>query len=251
MEAQNWANEPMRRIRHSASFTGGKVWIVGGERADGSGNAFNDHYSFSPSGPEFVQLPSSSRAPPDIYGHTSLVLPDGRLLVMGGYCASCAALVPMNVVWSLDTTQNPPTWEMLSVSNQSLPSPRRDFASVTLSNGQVLIHGGGDAQLQTTYSDGWILDTGQNPMVWSSVAALAQLGARKDHFAARAGGYVFFCFGEFRELHDRDHVRSLSSVSYQDMAPPPLHQHPCSYMIQRRPRWFRPSIQLPPTRHPP
>lgn len=196
MEPQNWANEPMRRIRHSSSYTSGKVWLIGGEKADGSGNAFSDHYSFSPSGTEFVLLPSSSSAPPDIYGHASLVLPDGRLLVLGGYCASCSSPVPMDTVWSLNTTQSPPVWEKLSISNESLPTPRRDFAAVVLSNGQVLIHGGGDAQLQTTYSDGWILDTGQNPMVWNSAAALAQLGQRKDHFAVQAGGYVLFCFGE-------------------------------------------------------
>ena len=201
LESQNWANEPMRRIRHSSSYANGKVWLIGGEKADGSGNAFSEHYYFSPSGPEFVQLPSSSDAPPDIYGHASLVLPDGRLLVLGGYCASCSELVPMDTVWSLDTTQNPPLWEVASISNLSLPSPRRDFAAVVLLNGQVLIHGGGDAQLQTTYSDGWILDTGQNPMVWNNVTALAQLGERKDHFAVQAGGYVLFCFGEFHQSH--------------------------------------------------
>lgn len=105
----------------------------------------------------------------------------------------------MDTVWSLNTAQNPPVWEKLSISNEPLPNPRRDFAAVVLSNGQVLIHGGGDAQLQTTYSDGWILDTGQNPMVWNSVTALAQLGQRKDHFAVQAGGYVLFCFGELHE----------------------------------------------------
>ena len=204
MEPQNWANQPMRRIRHSSSYTNDKVWLIGGEKADGSGNAFSDHYSFSPSGAEFVQLPSSSSAPPDIYGHASLVLPDGRLLVLGGYCASFSGLVPMDTVWSLETTQNPPVWEELSISNESLPSPRRDFAAVVLSNGKVLIHGGGDAQLQTTYSDGWILDTGQNPMVWNSVAALAQVGQRKDHFAVQAGGCVLFCFGELHGSHDYD-----------------------------------------------
>lgn len=201
MEPQNWANEPMRRIRHSSSYTSGKVWLIGGEKADGSGNAFSDHYSFSPSGLEFVQLPSSSDAPPDIYGHASLVLLDGRILVLGGYCASYSGLVPMDTVWSLDTTQNPPVWERLSISNESLPSPRRDFAAVVLSNGQVLIHGGGDAQLQATYSDGWILDTGQNPMSWNSVPALAQLGQRKDHLAVQANGCVFFCFGKLHESH--------------------------------------------------
>jgi hypothetical protein len=48
MEPQNWAGEPTRRIRHSASSTSGEVWIVGGEEADGSGNSFSDHYVFYP-----------------------------------------------------------------------------------------------------------------------------------------------------------------------------------------------------------
>lgn len=211
VKPQNWANEPMRRIRHSSSYTSGKVWIIGGEKADGSGNAFSEHYSFTPFSPEFVQLPSSSTAPPDIYGHASLVLPDGRLLVLGGYCASFSELVPMDTVWSLNTTRNPPVWEKLSISNKSLPNPRRDFAAVVLSDGQVLIHGGGDAQLQATYSDGWVLDTSQSPMVWNSVAALAQLGQRKDHFAVQVGGYVLFCFGELHESHDYNDGHSYRS----------------------------------------
>ncbi|KIK99972.1 hypothetical protein PAXRUDRAFT_130893 [Paxillus rubicundulus Ve08.2h10] len=195
VEPQNWAGEPMRRTHHSASSTGGKTWIIGGEKADGSGNAFDEHYLFSSSDAEFSLLPSSSNAPPDIYGHASLVLADGRLVVIGGYCASCSGLVPMDMVWFLDTTQSTVVWGQLSVSSASLPSSRRDFAAVVLADGNILIHGGGDMQLQVTYDDGWILDTSQNPMVWHNVEALAQLGQRKDHFAVQAGGYVLFCFG--------------------------------------------------------
>ncbi|KAH7890564.1 hypothetical protein F5I97DRAFT_47380 [Phlebopus sp. FC_14] len=194
-EPQNWASEPMRRMRHSTSSIGGRIWIVGGEKADGSGNAYSDHYVFDPSAAEFNPLPSGNDAPPDIYGHASLVLPDGKLVVLGGCCASCAQLVPMSTVWSLDTTQNTLNWQVLLVSNSSLASPRRDFSAVVLSNGNILIHGGGDAQLETTYSDGWILDTSQIPMVWQNVEVLAQVGPRKDHFAIQTGGLVLFGFG--------------------------------------------------------
>lgn len=195
IEPQNWGGEPMRRIRHSASSTGGKVWIVGGEKADGSGNAFFDHYLFNPVLQEFVVLPSGGNAPPDIYGHASLILPDGRLLILGGYCASCGELVPLNVVWSLDTTQATLAWDMISVSNYTTPSPRRDFAAVVLATGEILIHGGGDGELQTTYSDGWILNTNQSPMVWREAQSLQQLGARKDHLAVQCNGQVLFAFG--------------------------------------------------------
>lgn len=195
IEPQNWAGEPMRRIRHSASSTGGKIWIVGGEKADGSGNAFSDHYFFNPILQEFVELPSGGNAPPDIYGHASLILPDGRLLVLGGYCASCGGLIPLNTIWSLDTTQATLAWDTISLSNSTMPNPRRDFAAVVLVTGEILIHGGGDGELQTTYSDGWILNTTQNPMVWEEVQSLQQLGARKDHLAVQCNGQVLFAFG--------------------------------------------------------
>lgn len=195
IESQNWGGEPMRRIRHSASSTGGKVWIVGGEKADGSGNGFFDHYLFNPVLQEFVMLPSDGNAPPDIYGHASLILPDGRLLILGGYCASCGELIPLNSVWSLDTTQAILAWDMISVSNYTVPNPRRDFAAVVLATGEILIHGGGDGELQTTYSDGWILNTTQIPMVWQEAQSLQQLGARKDHLAIQCNGQVLFAFG--------------------------------------------------------
>ncbi|KAH7925830.1 hypothetical protein BV22DRAFT_1194857 [Leucogyrophana mollusca] len=194
MEPQNWAGEPMRRMRHSASSTGGKIWVIGGEKADGSGSAFSDHYVFDPFVLDFMRLPTAN-APPDIYGHTSLVLPDGRLIVFGGFCASSVELVPLSRIWSLDTTQETLSWDLLPVSSASLPNPRRDFAAVVLVNGEILIQGGGDGQLENTYSDGWVLDTSQNPMVWQAVEALEQIGPRKDHFAIQVGGQVLFGFG--------------------------------------------------------
>lgn len=200
MEPQNWAGQPTRRIRHSASSNSGKVWIVGGEKADGSGNSFYDHYVFNPASQEFDMLPLGGNAPPDIYGHASLVLPDGRLIVLGGYCVSCGGLVPMSTIWSLDTTQTTLAWDMISVSTSTLPSPRRDFAAAVLATGEIIIHGGGDSTLQATYSDGWILNTTQNPMVWQEAQPLQQLGARKDHLAIQYNGQVLFTFGKSHSI---------------------------------------------------
>ena len=192
---ESWANEPLRRIYHSASQSQGKVWIVGGLKADGSGNAFSEHYVFDPTSPSFTQL-SSTGGPPDILGHTSVVLSNGWLLVLGGYSPSEQTLIPMTTVWVLDTTSSNPTWSTLSVSSASVPPPRRGFASTLLPNGKVLIHGGADAALSTSLSDGWILDTTQNPMVWTSVDALSQLGPRRDHTAVAVGQTVLFFFGK-------------------------------------------------------
>ncbi len=198
-ETQSWANEPMRRIHHSAVLSRSKVWIVGGEKADGSGTAFSESYVFDSLVPSFTQI-SSTNGPPDITGHNSVVLSDGRLLVFGGYSPSKSSLIPFTNIWSLDTTKSNAAWTTLTVSDTSLPSPRRAFAATLLDNGKILIHGGADAALQSTYADGWILDTTQNPMTWTNVSQLAQLGPRRDHFAVGLGSTVIFGFGEFDQI---------------------------------------------------
>ncbi|KDQ57060.1 hypothetical protein JAAARDRAFT_35657 [Jaapia argillacea MUCL 33604] len=193
-EVQLWANEPTRRIFFAASSSGGKIWVTGGLKDDGSGTALSDHYVFDPSVPSFTLLPSAN-GPPDIYGHTSIVLSNGWLLVLGGYCQSEATLITFDRIWVLDTTQSNLSWTMLVISTSNLPSPRRGFAATLLDGDRILIHGGSDAVLQNTYSDGWILDTTQNPAVWSSVPALSAVGARRDHFAVCCGSEVLFGFG--------------------------------------------------------
>ncbi|KAI0635628.1 hypothetical protein C8Q77DRAFT_582207 [Trametes polyzona] len=194
LETRSWANEPLRRIYHSASSAGGKIWLIGGEKTDGSKNAFSDHYVYDPSGPAFTQLPSTN-GPPDILGHASIVLPDQRLLVFGGYSPSQGALIPFSTVWSLDTKQSTLTWSTIPVSTANLPTPRRGFAAAVLDDGKVFIQGGADADMQTVLSDGWVLDTTQNPMVWSPVPALSEVGPRRDHFAVALGSEVLFGFG--------------------------------------------------------
>jgi hypothetical protein len=80
----------------------------------------------------------------------------------------------MNTIWSLDTThwQSTLAWNTISVLTSTLPNPRRDFAAVVLATGEIFIHGGGDSTSQKTYSDGWILNTTKNAMVWQEVQSL-------------------------------------------------------------------------------
>ena len=217
-EPASWANEPMRRIHHSASSTDGKIWIVGGEKDDGSGTALSDHYVFDPAGPTFTQLPSTN-GPPDLFGHATIVLLDGRLLVFGGCSESMAGLIPFSTIWVFDTTQVTPSWSLLPISSSSLPTPRRAFASVLLDGGKILIQGGADAALQNVYSDGWVLDTTQNPMVWSSVASLSQLGPRYDHFTVCIDSQVIFGFGQSNCLSDVANTDVLQVMAQVDQSP--------------------------------
>jgi hypothetical protein len=193
-ESQGWANEPSRRIFHSASSSGGKVFITGGQKADGSQTALSQHEVFDYTGPTFTTLPTAN-GPPDLYGHTSLVLQNGSLLVFGGYSQSQGTLLPFSTIWILDTWADTFTWSIVRVDNTTLPSRRRNFAAVLLSDGRILIQGGSDAVLQTTYSDGWILDTTKDPMVWVQTDSLSALGPRRDHMVVAIGSVVIFGFG--------------------------------------------------------
>jgi hypothetical protein len=194
-EVASWAGQPLRRIHHSTvTVPSGLVFIIGGEKADGSNNPYSDHYLFDRAGPSFTLLPADN-GPPGICGHGSIILPDGRLFVFGGYSQPQATLLPFSTIFMIDTTQSNLSWSTLSTSNSSLPPPRRAFAAASLPDGKILIHGGSDAVLQNNLDDGWILDTSQNPMVWAQVSALSQLGARREHFAISSGTQVIFGFG--------------------------------------------------------
>ncbi|KAJ3905235.1 hypothetical protein F5879DRAFT_899894 [Lentinula edodes] len=192
-EAMSWANEPIRRIRHSAvTSIEGVVFIVGGEKADGSGIAFSDHYAFDPAVPSFTQLPTSG--PPGITGHASIILPNGTMFVFGGYEPSSSSMVDFSTIWALDTTASSFEWTVVTAEG-TIPGSRRAFAAVLIDGGKILIQGGSDATFQTTYSDGWALDLTSDPPTWSEVSALSQVGQRRDHFAVSYGSDVIFGFG--------------------------------------------------------
>jgi len=199
VEPPSWVGEPIRRIRHATvTSPSGLVFIFGGEKADGSKNGFSDHFLFDPNAPSFALLPSNN-APPDIYGHAAIILSDGRILVFGGFSQSRGGLIPFSTIWVLDTKSL--SWAVISTDTSSLPDPRMAFVAVLIPGGKILIHGGSDANLLSNFADGWVLDTTTNPMTWTPVVALSQLGARRDHFAVSSANMVIFGFGVYLPAH--------------------------------------------------
>ncbi|EIN10057.1 hypothetical protein PUNSTDRAFT_120264 [Punctularia strigosozonata HHB-11173 SS5] len=190
-EDASWAGEPLRRIYHRTATVDGVVYIFGGLKVDGA-SALSDDWLYDPSGPDFHQLPTDN-SPGTIYGHASVVLEDGRILIFGGYSGS--SLFPLSDIWVLDTTQSTLSWSTLSVDTSVLPNPRRNFAYAYIGSGKILIQGGGDGTLQNLMSDGWMLDVSKSPAVWTQVDALSSVGQRIDHFAAYYGSSVVFGFG--------------------------------------------------------
>jgi hypothetical protein len=189
-----WAAQPMRRIHHTTVSTiSGKLYLFGGEKADGSDYIFSEHYIFDPQASTFTQLPTEN-GPPDLTGHTSIILSNGTILVFGGYSTSLNGLVPFSTIWALDSSQDTLAWQSWSITG-TFPDPRRAFAATVIPGDKVLMHGGSDQGNQNTYEDGWILDTSQNPMTWTQQGALSQVGPRKDHFAISYGNDVIIGYG--------------------------------------------------------
>lgn len=193
-QPDGWANEPVRSIRHAAASSFGRVWITGGEKADGSNLAVTGHYVFQPSVPSFDQLPTDG-APPVLVGHGALRLGSNVLLVFGGYDPAGNTLVNMDNLWLVDTSLATPVWTSATTEG-SAPTPRRDFAYTLLGDGRVFIHGGADATMQTVYSDAAILDVTQTPMHWSSLSGFEQVGPRRNHMAVGIGAQVLIGFGK-------------------------------------------------------
>jgi hypothetical protein len=219
-EPESWAEQPIRRIRHStATAPNGRVFIFGGERADNSHIAFSDHYYLDPVSMTFRSLPTAN-APPDLYGHASIILPNGRILVFGGYCTSQARLLSFSTIWVLDVSNM--QWTVVETDTSAPPTPRIAFAATHLGGGLILIHGGSGPDLQSCLMDGWILDTTKRLWTWTRVDALSQIGAKRDHFAVTIGGQVIFGFGKHcRSIFLSKHSALIAVAGYSNNTPAP------------------------------
>lgn len=191
LEQEGWASQPMRRQNHIAVFYKNRIYITGGEKADGSDYGFAVQSVFNPETPLFADL-TSTNGPPDLVGHAAVILSDGRLIIFGGLCRSAAALHPLSNIYIFSISDG--TWSRI-VAIGKIPIPRRNFAVVRLADDTILIHGGTDQTMQEGISDGFILNPSTG--TWTELPALSKdLGARWDHIAVAVGNSVFFAFGK-------------------------------------------------------
>nr|XP_019045705.1 hypothetical protein I302_06096 [Kwoniella bestiolae CBS 10118]OCF24635.1 hypothetical protein I302_06096 [Kwoniella bestiolae CBS 10118] len=167
--------QPMRRIYHSTSSASqdGKVYMTGGLKDDGSGTTFSDVYSYDSGSSSFSALPS---LPVGLYHHSSLLLPNGTVLALGGAYTSpstgSAAVQPYSTVYSLDTTSPTPTWSERQITGK-VPEGRRG-ASLALSEdgSKAFLFGGANARLGEVYGDGWEFNLGDG--TWKEVTTGGQ-----------------------------------------------------------------------------
>ncbi|WWC88733.1 uncharacterized protein L201_003646 [Kwoniella dendrophila CBS 6074] len=212
-------SQPMRRIHHSATSLSqdGKMYIIGGLKDDGSGATFADTYSYDSSTSSFSTLPN---LPVGLYHHTSMLLPNGTLLALGGAYTSPstggAAVQPYSTVYSLDTTSSSPIWTEVHIGDAA-PDGRRGASLVLNDDGsKAFLFGGANARLGEVYSDGWEFDTTKSE--WIQVANGSQgAGPRYDHSAVGIGGNRIAIFGGYGNGAPADtalHIWDISSNSW-------------------------------------
>jgi len=208
-QASGWGNQPSRRIYHSAVGGGGKVYITGGLRNDGSGIGFAETYTFD-SASGFTQ---SSPLPRAVYHHGSVLLPNGTLVVLGGVSINMASGVPaaqpLSTISILDTTAMGGIWTEHAISGIS-PSPRRGMATVLSNDGkEIFVNGGASTTFDEIYSDTWVLNletlswrqAGQTGVAGRRTVARQMVGdpgGRYDHSAVLGpDGQVVILGGKF------------------------------------------------------
>jgi hypothetical protein len=191
-----WGGQPLRRIYHAANSYNGKVVITGGERADGSHSGFQEPSVYQSWTQTFSQG-ATDNGPPDLVGHAAITLPNGTMLVFGGYSDSAAQLQPMNTIHTYNHFDG--TWSSFTTQGDVVPEPRRNFAAVLVGDNSFIIHGGTDGEMQTARGDGFMFSLSSQQ--WRALPALeTELGARHDHSAFAVGQYAFFLYGVFNRL---------------------------------------------------
>jgi hypothetical protein len=202
--------QPIRKTYSSAAAHNGRVFITGGERADGSQLGYDTVYCLSSDRSALVysQLPS---LPATLVHHASIILANGTLIVIGGWIASSDQYLAFSQAYALDTASPTAEWHPIDLSPSSrdgVPVQRRGHTVTFVeSTGTAILFGGVTGGLQgNPLNDIWELEL--NTARWTKVVspssstkratAAMQPGPRWDHTAVAAGDQILIFGGECR-----------------------------------------------------
>lgn len=171
-QPENWGSQPSNRIYHSA-VTGidGEVYITGGLKNDGSNTAFADVYLFDSSQSRFAPLQSLQDC---IYHHTSIMLRNNSILVLGGafisHITSNVEVFPYTKLRRLDLSPNfASDWIEVAIGGDAPQGRRGATATLSHNRDKVILLGGASSNLQTVYDEIWTLDL--NTLTWEKIVA--------------------------------------------------------------------------------
>jgi hypothetical protein len=132
------------RVGHTATALANGLVLVAGSEAF-LGKPAGSHLGaelYDPQGAGTTRPPAGNDMIQPRYGHTATRLPDGRVLIVGGWDAWSGAVAVSAEVFD-------PVTETSSLAG-TLRAPRGGHAAVLLPGGEVLVVGGGDFELVRT-----------------------------------------------------------------------------------------------------
>jgi hypothetical protein len=158
--AAEWAG----RARHSSVvMPDGSIVLMGGYNS--STGRKNDVWRSTDNGATWTQVTASAGWSPRLL-HSSVVMPDGTIVLMGGSSSSSG----LNDVWQ--STDNGATWTQVTASAEW--SPRSMFSSVVMPDGSIVLMGGSS---EGSYkNDVW--RSTDNGATWTQVTAGAEWSPR-------------------------------------------------------------------------
>lgn len=162
----------MRSVRTSHAATrlaDGRVLLTGGQtNNNGDGTATAE--LFDPATQTFTSVTAAMASPRG--GHASVLLNDGKVLVMGGYNNDCASLNSAEVF--------DPSTQLFTAVASTMATGRSELEAISLANGMVLLTGGGSCD--STFDTAELFD----PATQSFTAISATMTAlRGGHGAGR------------------------------------------------------------------
>jgi PKD repeat protein len=161
------------RFSHSSvAMPDGSIVLMGGDER-GMGTWKNDVWRSTDNGATWTQVNASAGWTGRSF-HTSVVMRDGSIVLMGGYALGGLK----NDVWR--STDNGATWTQVNASAGW--TGRSQASSVAMPDGSIVLMGGDDGSFSTSKNDVW--RSTDNGATWTQITASAEWVGRYSHTSA-------------------------------------------------------------------
>ncbi|MFA4875794.1 MAG: kelch repeat-containing protein [Methanoregula sp.] len=183
-----------RSVLSSVAMPDGSIVMMGGQ--DSSGYYLNDVWRSTDNGATWTQVNAGAGWSPRIY-HTTVVMPDGSIVLMGGTDGSLK-----NDVWR--STDNGASWTQVNASAGW--SPRKYQNSVAMPDGSIVMMGGSDGSLK---NDVW--RSTDNGASWTQVNAGAGWSPRMYQNSVKMPDGSIVLMGGYDGTYRNDMWRSTDN----------------------------------------
>ena len=193
-----------RRTNHTATLlANGQVLLAGGQD-DNNGDGLASAELYDPATQTFTAVAAAMTSPRG--GHGAALLPDGKVLLVGGFNNSSVAL---NSAELFD-----PATQTFTAITATTTSRRSEFTATVLPNGQVLLAGGGSSS--TSYTSAELY----NPATQTFSALSAVMSAAREAGGASLlpSGQVLLSGGGTLGSNPPSSVVALDSADVYDPA---------------------------------